>query len=145
MHILNALHNVNNPNILRYLGNGNGQLALNGEQPRVAPYIIFENASKYDLFSYNMLRRFSEKQAKLIFKKILNGVRAIHNANYCHLNIKPSNILFDENYNPKIYGFYCCRLNENHLQVGTKEYMAPEIWDFHLYNGFKCDIFSLGQ
>ena len=143
--VLNALHNVNNPNILRYLGNGNGQLALNGEQPREVSYIIFENASKYDLFSYNMLRRFSEKQAKLIFKKILNGVRAIHNANYCHLDIKPSNILFDENYNPKIYGFYFCRLNENNLQVGTKEYMAPEILNFHLYDGFKCDIFSLGQ
>ena len=143
--VLNALNNANNPNILRYLGNGNGQLALNGEQPRVAPYIIFENAPKYDLFSYIRLRRFSERQAKLIFKKILNGVRAIHNAKYCHLDIKPANILFDENYNPKIYGFYFCRLNENNLQRGTIEYTAPEIFDFHIYDGFKSDIFSLGH
>lgn len=147
INLLNVLNNTNNPYILRYIGNGQGQLALNGEQPKDVPYIIFENAPKFDLFSYNQHGRFSERQAKLIFKKILNGVKAIHNANYCHLDIKPSNILFDEHYNPKIYGFYFCRLNSNQLvhQMGSKNYMAPEILENQTYDGFKCDIFSLGQ
>ena len=147
INVLNALNNTNNPNILRYIGNGQGQLTLNGEQPKDVSYIIFENAPKSNLFSYINLRRFSERQAKLIFKKILNGVKAIHNANYCHLDIKPSNILFDENYNPKIYGFYFCRLNSNNLvqRMGTKDYTAPEILEGREYDGCKCDIFSLGQ
>ena len=78
----------------------------------------------------------------------LNGVRAIHNANYCHLDIKPSNILFDENYNPKIYGFYASFFGTDifHKKWCSKSYTAPEVYNVHNnpYSGIKSDIFSLG-
>ena len=108
---------------------------------------IYEKAPKSILFNYIKQGRLSERQAKLLFKKILNGVQAIHNANICHRDIKLENILFDENYNPKIYGFYLSCINANNLQqqVGTLRYMAPEILNHQPYDGFKADIFSLGQ
>ena len=108
---------------------------------------IYEKAPKSILFNYIKQGRLSERQAKLLFKKILNGVQAIHNANICHRDIKVENILFDENYNPKIYGFYLSCINANNLQqqVGTLRYMAPEILNHQPYDGFKADIFSLGQ
>ena len=149
INILNILNNANNPNILRYIGNGNGPLVLNGEPPRNVPYIVFENAPKFSLFEYIIYGniRFSEIKVKLIFKKILNGIRAIHNANICHGDIKPEYILFDENYNPKIGFFELSLLNANNIDefIGTKRYCAPEKINLIPYNGIQADIFSLGQ
>ena len=144
INVLNILNNVNNPNILRYIRNGNGPLVLNDEPPRNVSYIVFENAPKFSLFEYIIYGniRLSEKKAKLIFKKILNGIGAIHNANICHRDIKPENILFDENYNPKICFFEMSRLNANNINefIGSKSYCAPEILNHVPYNGIVSDI-----
>ena len=145
--IVTQLNNLNCPYILRYLGNGNRELNLVGQPPRNEAYMVYENASRFILFDYILQGDFSERQAKLLFKKILNGVQAIHSANICHRDIKVENILFDENYNPKIYGFYLSCINANNLQqqVGTLSYIAPEIVRHHPYDGFKADIFNLGK
>ena len=147
INILNILQNIDNPNILHYIGNGNGPLVFNNKPPVNKPYLVFEYAPRHDLYDYIRIGRFTERQAKLIFKKILNGIRAIHNAGICHRDIKPENILLDEKYNPKI-GDYCLAcLNANNLQglAGTRMYAPPEIILNQPYNGIKCDIFSLGQ
>ena len=147
INILNILQNIDNPNIIHYIGNGNGPLILNGRPPVNKPYLVFEYSSRHDLYDYIRIGRFAERQAKLIFKKILNGIRAIHNAGICHRDIKPANILLDENYNPKIGDYYSACLNANNLQglAGTRMYAAPEIILNQPYNGIKCDVFSLGQ
>ena len=148
INILNILNNHNNPYILRLVHNGNGQLILQNEQPRNAAYLVFEDAfidfSLHDCF---ILGRFQERHAKLIFKKILNGIKAIHDANYCYRNISLSNIIFDHNYNPKIYSFDFSCLNANNLldMLGILQFTPPEIFANQPYSGFKYDIFSLGQ
>ena len=146
INILNILRNVNNPNILHIIESGDGQLTLNNQQPINRPFIIFENAPKFSLFQYILIGRFSERHAKFIFRKILNGIRAMHNANICHRDIKCDNILFDENYNPKIFSFDFSCLNANNLQqfVGTMTYASPQILGNLPYDGKKSDIFSLG-
>ena len=95
----------------------------------------------------NHNQRFTERQAKFIFKKILEGIRAMHNANICHRDLMAENILLDGNYNPKISGFYFSCINANNLQdmQGTISYTAPEILLNQPYNGIQSDIFSLGQ
>jgi len=148
INILNILHNVNNPYILHFIIHGNGQLILQNEQPRNVAYLVFENANiNFSLFACLTLGRFQERHAKLIFKKILNGIQAIHNANICNRDINPGNIIFDDNYNPKIYSFDFSCLNANNLQDrgGKIEFAPPEIFANQPYNGFKYDIFSLGQ
>ena len=147
INILNILRNVDNPYILHSIQNGNGLLTLNNKPPVNKPYIIYEYAVIFDLYFYLTKGRFTERQAKLLFKKILIGLQAIHNAGICHRNMKPNNILFDANFNPKISYFYFSCLNANNLQerVGTDKYMAPEILSNKPYDGILSDIFSLGQ
>jgi serine/threonine protein kinase len=148
INILNQLNALNNPFILRFINHGNGPLILQNEEPRDVAYLVFENADlNFSLYECVTLGGFQERQAKLIFKKILNGIRAIHNAGICHRDIKPSNILLDENYNPKIGDYYFACQNANNIQqfVGAINYMAPEIILHQPYDGIKSDIFSLGQ
>ena len=147
INILNILRNVDNPYILHSIQNGNGLLTLNNKPPVNKPYIIYEYAVIFDLYFYLTKGRFTERQAKLLFKKILIGLQAIHNAGICHRNMKPNNILFDANFNPKISYFYFSCLNANNLQerVGTYKYMAPEILSNKPYDGILSDIFSLAQ
>ena len=146
INILTNLNAANNPYIIHYVGNGNGPIVLNNNPPVNREYIVYENVSHSNLDSYlrGVDQRFSERQAKLIFKKILEGVRAMHNANICHRDLKPINILLDDNYNPKISFLYFSCINANNLQeiVGTRSYMAPEIILKKPYNGIKSDIIS---
>lgn len=147
VNILNILNNTNNPYILKYIGNGYGQLTLNLQNPITEYYIVYEDAPKPSLFEYLLVEGFSERHSKLLFKKILKGIQAIHNANICHRGINLTNILFDENYNPKIFDFQISCLNANNLteNVGYFGYKPPEVILNKPYNGFKYDIFSLGQ
>jgi len=149
INILNTLNNANSPFILHYIRNRNGPLVLQNQPPINVHYTIFENASKFNLGNYLNKEGFSERHSKLIFKKILTGVQAIHNSNICHRNISPWHIMFDnENYNPKIYCFNLSRLNANNLQekvLFNKHYVPPEAISFKQYDGFKYDIFSLGH
>lgn len=148
---LNA-SNLNNPNIVHLYHNGIGTLTLNGKIHNDTHYLIMDYCSKKDLFRYVKNKKvFSEKHAKLIFKKILNGIKALHEAGICHRNLKLENILLDENFVPKISDFSCSTLfiqnNANVLlneQVGTANIRAPEINDNRSYNGDKADVFSLG-
>ena len=141
---LNILHNVNNPYIVHFIENGNGILTLNNEPPRNVNYLIFEYVSRFPLFNYIEVKKFTEKHAKLLFKKILNGVQAMHNAHICHRDINLVNILLDENYNPKIFDFTFSAINANNLNdyIVTQYYSAPEIIENHPYYGIKADIFS---
>jgi len=62
------------------------------------------------------------------------------------LDIKPDNIFIDENYNLKIADFDLAKVNESKFkgQIGTLNYMAPEILEYKEFDGKTADIFALG-
>ena len=144
--ILNSIKKVNNPHIINIIESNitqNGQLPKEDQQ-----YIILEYASKGDLFDYISLTNngLKEKYCKIIFYKILKGIQACHNAGICHRDLKLQNILFDDNFNPKICDFGFATFNDKNLKdyLGTLNYAAPELFLKKPYDGFKVDIFSLG-
>ena len=68
-----------------------------------------------------------------------------------HYNIKPSNILLDENYNPKISDFGLARLVTkldkhvmNHRFQSALGYVAPELTCQSLRVNEKCDVYGFG-
>jgi len=81
----------------------------------------------------------------------LKSINYLHALGFAHRDLKPQNILLDDNYNLKIIDFgFVCRLTGksgsgfNTTKVGTPGYMAPELLSKSQYNGHVVDLFSLG-
>ena len=112
------------------------------------PYYTIDYFSNGTLLYYVQNYRFSEKQAKIIFKKIVEGIKFCHNKNICHLDIKPENIIFDNKFEPIIIDFGLSKkINDGKIyegKTGTKQYECPEMWKIEKYTGVEADIFSLG-
>ena len=145
--------------IVNFIEHGEGNLIKKDLEPENKKYVILEYCSKGTLFDYCTLLRegFKKDFAKLIFYKILQGVKSIHDNEIVHLDIKLENILLDEQYNLKISNFTSSvkgerkKLENLKYHVGTKNYYSPQIFfakEFKKpkikFNGFKNDIYSLG-
>ena len=143
--------NLNNPNIIHLNNHGIGAITRGGNVRNNKKYLILDYCSKRELGKYIQARRFSERHSKFIFRKILNGVEALHQAGICHRYLTVFNILLDQNFNPKISNFDISTLfqgnngiiNLNDI-VGVPQYAPPQMYIKKPYNGSKADIFSLG-
>ena len=103
---------------------------------------------------------FHEKKVKNFTRQILEGLKYLH-PKQIHRDIKPDNILIDDNRNIKLIDFGVSKilkgetddattLNFTKNPAGTIIYKAPELWDppkdsFPKYkHGPEVDIWSLG-
>ncbi|XP_051126394.1 rust resistance kinase Lr10-like isoform X2 [Andrographis paniculata] len=87
---------------------------------------------------------------------VARGIGYLHHGcdmQILHFDIKPHNILLDENFNPKISDFGLARLhstNESFIRLtdarGTMGYMAPEMFYRNMGGiSYKADIYSFGM
>ena len=134
-------------------------------------YILMEYVTGGELFqkiTINGGRLSEDKCAEYIFQ-LCDALQYCHNLNVCHRDIKPQNILLDENDNIKLadFGFatimeaedsYCTegdeftrsmeapsfKMKETHTLCGTDAYMAPEIVSRRTYMGDKVDVWAMG-
>lgn len=141
------LSETQSPFINKYIDFLQGDLKL-GKRVDFVSFFIFELCSKGSLNHYinSYFGGFEEKHCKVIFYKILQGIKVIHDNGICHRDIKIDNILLDEYFNIKIcdFGFSSYNKKYHDEYLGTRKYMAPEIVKGIEYDGIKADIFSLG-
>ncbi|KAJ3299831.1 hypothetical protein HDU76_006211 [Blyttiomyces sp. JEL0837] len=94
-----------------------------------------------------MLERFTEDQARYVFRQILSAVTYLLTMNILHRDIKDENILIDQNFNVKLidFGSACFTTQSGDgLFLGTLQYAAPEIVEGRASRGSPCEIWSLG-
>ena len=88
----------------------------------------------------------SEESARNIAQKLCLGLAYIHMLNLAHMDIKPDNIMIDDNMNPIIIDFGLCGLH--HHRNGTRDYWSPEqlVWESPDpgMNPLKFDTWQLG-
>lgn len=86
------------------------------------------NGSLYNLIERNNL---TNTQRQIILVGICDGMRFLHQQNYIHRDIKPTNIIIDENFHPQINDYYHIIKYTPGMpleSVGTPVYMAPEVF-----------------
>ena len=148
--ILKKLYTEENSYVLKLYDSG----VLLTKNNMSTNYFVVDYAEKKDLYLYveNSSGGFGEKYAKLLFKKILEGIQFCHDKNICHFDIKVANILLDDKYNPIINDFGLSqeiesngKINQFSGKKGTPYIMCPQMFEEgKTYNGIDADIFSLG-
>ena len=148
INILKNLKEYNNPYIINLIDSGEGEIIRINREPKTRKYCILEYAPNGNIFDYIYCKHsgLGELHSKIIFQKIMKGISFIHEHNICHRDIKLDNILFDENFSPKIcdFGFACENTENLNINLGTSGYKPPEVGRSKPYDGCKVDIFCLG-
>ena len=91
-----------------------------------------------------------ENELATLYTQVLNAIGYAHDKGLVHRDIKPDNIMIDENGNIKILDFGIAKMNEDDsgltktgIQIGTATYMSPEQVDAKKVD-MLSDIYSLG-
>jgi serine/threonine protein kinase len=137
-----ALANLTHTNIVKVLNYGiqNGQ-----------PYLVMEYVSGGTL-KEAMRQKLPWQTAAAILAPIARALDYVHEQQIVHRDVKPSNILLQDDFRPMLSDFGILKLLESKDEkpdsaigagIGTPEYMSPE-QGMGKDVDFKADIYSLG-
>lgn len=131
---------------LRYLFNDRYvvQLIKVGWEAEPPYYVMeyLENGSLEDLLRHGPL---PVHDAVPLFRDIAKGLVHAHDKGILHCDLKPANVLLDQDRHPRLADFGQSRLtNELSPALGTLFYMAPEQADLKSAPDARWDVYSLG-
>jgi serine/threonine protein kinase len=150
------MRKIEHSNILHiYEVNPDGVYEKNGEEPKRIPvvYAVLQLARNGDLFDFVVSTGgLSENVARFYFNQILNVLEFLHSMGIAHRDMKPENILLDQNFNTLLTDFGLCKkLTEIGFvttsvenRVGTERCMSPELYAGTRHSPIKDDLFALG-
>jgi serine/threonine protein kinase len=84
-------------------------------------------------------------EAVEMFRGVATGLMHAHNKGVLHCDVKPANVLLDQDHKPRLADFGQSRLsNEQTPALGTMFYMAPEQADMKAQPDARWDVYALG-
>ncbi len=84
-------------------------------------------------------------EAADIFREVAIGLTRAHGKAVLHCDLKPGNILLDQDHQPRLADFGQARMsNEQKPALGTLFYMAPEQADLQALPDARWDVYALG-
>ena len=110
------------------------------------PYYVMEYVENGSLD--DLLKRqgtLSVAEAAEMFREIAVGLAHAHGRGVLHCDLKPANILLDQDHRPRLADFGQSRLShEQKPALGTLFYMAPEQADLEAVPDVRWDVYALG-
>lgn len=150
---IDMLKKINHPNIINLKDGNRGTIKKPDGRSKTVDYIVLEYAANGELFDYLFFPRcgFGERNARYLFKQLIDGIEGCHNSGVAHRDLKTENIMMDGEWNVKIADFGYATLLAGKTgngvlttALGTISYAAPEILNKKPYIGSTADIFSCG-
>ncbi|UDQ97339.1 protein kinase [Lentisphaerota bacterium WC36G] len=137
-----VLSNFNHPNLIHIYEYGfrdNSNI----------PYILMEYVNSRTLEDVIKENKLSLEQKIYIITQLAAVLTVIHEQNIIHRDIKPGNILIDDELNIKLTDFGIAKdenslMTREHEILGSPAYMPPEVFISSSKSSEQFDIFSLG-
>jgi eukaryotic-like serine/threonine-protein kinase len=109
------------------------------------PYYVMEYLAHGSLAAFLTAGPLPPQEAVRIAKSVLLALVHAHGSGILHCDLKPANILLDDNFEPRLCDFGQSRLsNEQNPALGTLFYMAPEQADLQAVPDARWDVYALG-
>ncbi|KAM1027339.1 hypothetical protein ACFX2A_041116 [Malus domestica] len=145
---IGRIHHVNVVQLVGYCVQGSNRCLVYDFMPNgsLDKYVYLKEGTTY--LSYKKMYQISLGVAR--------GIEYLHRGcdmQILHFDIKPHNILLDENFNPKISDFGLAKLYPTDNSIvsltaarGTMGYMAPELFYKNIGGvSYKADVYSFGM
>ena len=119
------------------------------EQDQTA-YMVMEYEQGKDLDEYYRQHTLTETQLLEIFLPILDGLKLVHDANFIHRDVKPSNIFIRANGTPVLIDFGAARKTRGQRAVSMTRFVTDGFTPVEQYDeddthqGPWTDIYALG-
>ncbi len=109
------------------------------------PYYIMEFLEQGSLAERLQSGPLSAREATELFRDVAIGLVHAHNSGVLHCDLKPANILLDQDGKPRLADFGQSRLSHEQVPaLGTLFYMAPEQADLKAVPDARWDVYALG-
>lgn len=109
------------------------------------PYYIMEYLEKGSLADRIARGPLPVDEAVSLFRDVATGLVHAHGKGVLHCDLKPANVLLDEDGKPRLADFGQSRLStEQAPALGTMFYMAPEQADLDAVPDARWDVYALG-
>ena len=109
-------------------------------------YIVLDYIQGSDLFHFMRKQRLRLPAISSFAKQVLEGLTVLHTAGIVYRDMKPENLMIDEQKNVKFIDFGLSKVIDKERTstiCGSPEYMAPELLRRNPYN-YSVDVWGFG-
>lgn len=147
---INIMMSFNHPSILKFVGYSPVDFE-NAPKPTIVTEFSSNGSLQNVIDKASDYPNWNDTKSLIVIYGIVAGMSFLHEHKILHNDLKPSNILLDDDFHPKIADFGLSQViakdednSSKTLNVkGTPNYIAPEVWDDQIYSE-ASDVYSFG-